>query len=159
MTTTLLTPDAYMDLLLERQAAYESEHPPVGWVRPLIEWFIQPGDEDLIDMAAIDAENARTSEQPKRVAKPRTYRSAASLIEERDRLAAKRDALSDMRRHGTDDLAAYGGVGVRQTSRQRAKYGARMERALSEYVRIDGKVKALDSRIVRAQAREAGRYA
>lgn len=36
----LLTPDQYMDLLLERQREHEAEHPPVGWVRTLPTWFI-----------------------------------------------------------------------------------------------------------------------
>ena len=53
----LLSPNAYMDLLLERQREYEQEHPPVGWVRTLPTWFIRDGDEHLVDMDAIEAAN------------------------------------------------------------------------------------------------------
>lgn len=43
-----MTGDEYIALLLERQAAYEREHPPSPpWLRPLLEWFVRPGDELL----------------------------------------------------------------------------------------------------------------
>jgi hypothetical protein len=42
----------YMKVLLKRQAAWADEHPPRAGALPhlptLLEWFIQPGDEDWV---------------------------------------------------------------------------------------------------------------
>lgn len=47
-----MTGDEYMALLLERQAAHMAEHPPnPSWLRPLLEWFIEDGDEKLVDLS------------------------------------------------------------------------------------------------------------
>lgn len=65
----LLTPDEYMDLLVQRgeqaHADNREEHqrrglPPVReWVRPLAQQMIRPGDELLVDMVALTAQTAR----------------------------------------------------------------------------------------------------
>lgn len=145
-----------MSLLVERARQNDivtglDVHP---WLRTLPEQMIRAGDELIVDMAAIDAENARLGEQPKREKTPRSYRSSASLVEQRDRLVAKRDAVAGVKRHATDDLAAYAGIGVRQSSRQRRRYAASVDLALAGFVALDRRVRDLDARILRAKARE-----
>ena len=151
----LLSPDQYMDLLLARQAAYVTEHPPARpWILPPLEWFVREGDEALIDMAAIDASNkapARSiAAKPDRDPRPRVYRSAASLRGERAELVARRDACAQV---GLPDRAAAGGEGI--GVRRGRRYLKRMDNALRRYAVLDQRVKTLDSRIARAEAREA----
>lgn len=69
------------------------------------------------------------------------------LRAEHARLIERRDRAAGLRRHDTDDLAAYCGIGVRQTARQRRRYAAATDRALEEYTRLDAKAKALEGRI------------
>jgi len=51
-----LTGEQYIQLLLRRQNAWLTAHPPAPgtktWVRPLLSWFIRKGDEDLVDLPA-----------------------------------------------------------------------------------------------------------
>ena len=155
MSEMKLTPNEYMDLLVQRRDEHEREHPPVAsWIRALPEWFIRDDDEDIVDMEAIERAN-RAIDAAERPKKPRRYRTAAELRERRERLQAQLDRLAGVRRHDTDDRAAYGGVGVRQTARQRAKYSARLDRSITEAVRLQEQIKGLDARIIRAEAREA----
>lgn len=63
MTTTtdpthrVYTQDEYIPELLRRQAAHEAEHPGhpdvADWVRPLLEWFVQPGD-DVVGVSTVE---------------------------------------------------------------------------------------------------------
>ena len=83
--TTLLTPGAYMALLVKRARAADVEMhsdraaaglPPVpSWLRHLPEQMILDGDEDLVDMTAILTETARIegASEPK-PREPRNYR-------------------------------------------------------------------------------------
>ena len=130
--TDLLSPNAYMDLLLERQREYEQEHPPVGWVRTLPTWFIRDGDEHLVDMAAIEAANAAVERVEKRM-----------------------DAINGYQRHDTTDPAAYGGVGVRQTARQRRQHWQRIDSVAAEYVRLEKRLAHATSMLRKAERREA----
>ena len=51
--------EAYMALLVERQSVYVAEHlSGAPWIKPLIEWFIWPGDDDLVILPD------RTTEEP-----------------------------------------------------------------------------------------------
>jgi hypothetical protein len=150
-----LTPNEYMDLLVRRRDEHERQHPPVSsWIRALPDWFIRDGDEDIVDMEAIERAN-RAVDAVERPKKPRRYKTAAELRERRERLQGQLDRLSGVRRHDTDDPAAYGGIGIRQTVRQRAKYAARLDRSITEAVRLQEQIKGLDARIIRADAREA----
>lgn len=153
MTKQLLTPDQYMDLLLERQAAHEADHPPVGWVRTLPTWFIQDGDEHLVDMGAV--ERSTPSPRPARAKRPRKYRPASYWQAELDRIETRLAAIDGIQRHDTDDPAAYGGIGIRQTARQARRYGARIDKAAAEHVRLEGRKSHAVRMLRAAQKREA----
>lgn len=138
-----MTGDEYMTLLAQRRDAYEAEHPHTGpaWLRPLLEWFIQPGDEDLVTLP----------ERPeKRPARPRTYRSADSLRAERDDLAIRAERIYESA--GVPDRAASHGVALGQ--RRTARVQAANDRALARYTRLHERIAALDGRIARAERRE-----
>lgn len=79
--------DDYMELLLERREQYYAQHgQPTPGFPALPEWFIRPGDENLVELPAPPA-------PPKPQRRPRTYRTAQSLTEQRDRLIAARDHI------------------------------------------------------------------
>ena len=137
-----MTGEEYMNVLLERQAAYETEHSRRPGFPPLLEWFIRPGDEELFTPPP-------ETRQPKKITKPRTYRSAASLVEERDRLAAKAAPL--VAPLLPDRAASHGkAIGVKGTARIQAREDSRLRR----YVELNKRIRALESRIARATARE-----
>lgn len=167
-----LTGAEYMDLLEQRRAAWEAAHPvrveaaierikrdfpganpqiKPNWTGPvaLLEWFVEPGDEDLVDLPECKA-------TPKRQPKPRVYRSAASLREERDRLVSRRDAIV-----GVDDDGDMAIVNLSPSSRSKAartagrRRFAKLDRDLERYASLNRRIQALHSRIVNAEAREA----
>lgn len=153
--TTLLTPDQYMDLLLERQAEYVAQNgPAILGFPPLLDWFIRDGDEALVDMDAIEAADAVVMERP--APKPRRYRPASYWRDELDRVTARMNAISGVQRHATDDPAAYGGVGISQTARQRRKYGESLDRTAAEWVRLEARRSHAVSMLRKAEARERG---
>lgn len=145
----LLTPDQYMDLLLERQAA--DTGPRVLGFPPLLDWFIRDGDEDLVDMTAVDSYGT----PEKRPTKPRTYKPASHWREVIERAQKRMDAINGVQRHDTTDPAAYGGVGVRQTARQKRKHWARIDNVAAEYVRLDARLRHAKSMLRKAEARES----
>ncbi len=151
-----LTPEQYMDLLKQRREAYYAEYGQPHPGRPaLIEWFIEDGDEQLVDRAAIDADLAAADRASRRTAPtPRAHRTAASIRAELDRVEARLAAIEGTRRHDTDDLAAYGGIGIRQTGRQRRKHGERLDRLAQEHTRLTRKRDVLRGRLAVAAARE-----
>ena len=150
-----MTPDEYMDVLLARQAAHIADHPPrrPGFP-PLLEWFIRPGDEDLVNMNAIKAATTR-EDGPPSVKKPRTYRTAAHWRDQLARIDARLEAINGITRHGTTDPAAYGGIGVRQTARQQQRYWARIDRAAGEHTRLTARRVQVAAKLRRAEQREA----
>lgn len=152
----LLTPDQYMDLLVRRREAYEAAHPPRAEVKlrfpALLDWFIEPGDEDLVDMTAIEAANRPAERRPKR---SRRYRPASYWRAELERIASRMDEINGLQRHATSDPAAYGGIGIRQTARQARRYGERIDRAAAEYVRLEKKRTHATRMLRAARAREA----
>lgn len=171
---TLLTGDEFMELLEARRAEWEAAHPtrseavverikrdfpdanpvirPRFEVRPLLEWFIKDGDDDIVDPVVF----APAPPQPKREHRPRTYRSAASLREERDRVQARRDAIT-----ADDDGYDPAIVNLSPRSRNRAaaragrRRFAKLDRDLARYTQLTRRLASLDSRIIRAEAREA----
>ncbi len=144
-----MTGDEYMDLLVERREEYYAKH---GQPRPgfpaMLDWFVQPGDEDLVDLPP-------QAPQPKREAKPRTYRPASHWREQLARIEARMDALDPGPRHGTTDPAAHGGIGIRQTARQNRQWGQRIDRTAAEWVRLDTRRREVTAKLARAEAREA----
>ena len=150
--TALLSPDEYADLLVARRDAYYAEHPPRPGFPAMLDWFVEDGDEDLVDVAACDA--ATRPLEDDRPRRARTYRPASYW---RDRLAkvdARLDAINGIRRHDTSDLAAYGGIGIRQTPRQTRRHGSRIDAAAAEYVRLTTQRSNLVAKLARAETRE-----
>ncbi|WP_441964843.1 hypothetical protein [Mycolicibacterium houstonense] len=82
--------DDYMTLLQQRSDEFTSRLPAPAEPRlkrlpPLLTWFILPTDEKFVQLPEPPA--------PKPAPTPRRYRSSEDLHTERDRLAAKRDAI------------------------------------------------------------------
>lgn len=139
-----MTGDEYIALLTERQQAHLVVHPPAKpWLKPLLEWFIQPGDEDLFTPPT-------NAPEPKRPTTPRVYRTAASLRAEREDLISRRDATVP---ESLPDRAAVTGQGI--GIKRGLRYAARMDRALQKYTALDRRIRELDGRIARAESREA----
>lgn len=170
--TPKLTGEEYMALLEQRRAEWEAAHPareaaeaeverikrafpganPVlkpGWSPPtaLLEWFVRPGDEDLVDLP-------KEQPAPKRERRPRVYQSAASLIAERDGLVARRDAIV------ADDGGDLAETNLSPSSRSRAARSAgrrrfaKLDRDLERVAKLSRRIEALNFRITTAQARE-----
>lgn len=139
----------YMDLILERQRVYEAVKPPVKWARTLPEWFVWPGDDDHV----ILPERVTAEPKPKR-----TPPTREALIAKRDALQSQLGRLIDKRdravlgpRHGTDDMAAYGGIGIRTTARQNAKRAAAMDRSITETARLMKRISQVTGSLARVE--------
>lgn len=154
---TRLSPDEYADLLVARRDAYYVDHPPRPGFPAMLDWFIEDGDEDLVDVAAVEAATRPLEDDRPRRARtyrPASYRPASYW---RDRLAkvdARLDAINGIRRHDTSDLAAYGGIGIRQTARQTRRHGSRIDAVAAEYVRLTTQRSNLVAKLARAETRE-----
>jgi len=135
-----VTGDEYMTLLLERQAEAATGNPLAP--APLLETLIRPGDEDLFMPPA-------EQPQPKRATKPRQYRTAAELRQQRDALIARRDAVAEP---VMPEVAAAHGValGARRTARAQVT----QDRRLAQWADLNRQVEALDHRIAAATRRE-----
>lgn len=176
---TLLDGEEYMELLEYRRAEWEAAHPAreaaeaqiaqikaefpdanpqikpkLPPLRPLLEWFILPGDEDLVDMAALERAVA-PEPAPKRTPRPRVYRSAASLREERDRVQARMDAVA-----GRGDCGDVAAINISPSSSKpriaaagRRRF-AQMDRDLEQYGQLAKRLASLNSRIASAEYRE-----
>lgn len=132
--TDLLTPNQYMDLLLARRAAHEARHGRRPGFPALLDWFIEPGDEDLVDMATlVPAQRVET----KRPTRPRRYRPASYWRDRLERITARMERINGTTRHETTDRAAHTGIGIRQTGRQARRYGETIDRVSGEYVRLE----------------------
>lgn len=161
----LLTPEQYMDLLVRRakdeharaSAARAAAGLPqlADWLRPLPDMMIRDGDERLVNMAAINAENKRTAEPRRPAPKPRNYRPASHWRAKLEQIDQRLDAINGIARHDTDDPAAYGGVGIRQNGRQRAQYWTRVDKAAAEYVQLSREREQVRAKLRRAELREA----
>jgi hypothetical protein len=154
--------DEYMELLEQRRAAWEAasqggnpQITPKSWVRPLLEQFVEAGDENLVDLP----ERQPAEPKPVQAKRPRVYRSAASLREERDRLQARRAAYIEPD-NGSAEHDARAIVNVSTQSKNRAarasgrRRHARNDRQLREYAALTRRIQSLDSRIAKAAARE-----
>lgn len=149
--TTKLTGDEYMALLVRRKDEWLEKHPlhpgAKVWAEPLLTWFIEPGDENLVDLPEIKP-------APERAPKPRVYRSAASLREERDGLVEQRDAIT------ADEGGDLAETNLSPHSRSRAARNAgrrrfaKLDRDLERVAKLTRRIDSLNSRIARAEARE-----
>lgn len=137
----------YMQLLLDRQAAWEAAHPHHR-LRPLLEWFIAPGDEQWVCLPA-------PAPAPKREPTPRVYRSAASI---RTELAAVEATMARIASAGPDDPAA---VNLSPHARSRAartagrRRFAQLDRDLERYANLERRRTRLAGQQVAAEARES----
>lgn len=150
--TTSMTGDQYMSVLAERQRIYEQAHAKPGprmRFPALLEWFIQPGEEHLVLLP-----EPAPAERPAR--EPRTYRSAESLRQERERVAAEMTRVA-----GIGDLPDRAAANLSPHSRSRAARNAGrrrfavMDRALETYARLNRRLAVLNGQIARAEARES----
>ncbi|MEV0646062.1 hypothetical protein AB0I28_12430 [Phytomonospora sp. NPDC050363] len=170
---TRLTRDEYMDLLLARQAEWVAANPleeaaaaTIARIKaeypdanpqinlrhrpPLLEWFICEGDENLVDIAFLEPEP-----QPKRDRKPRVYRSAVSLRDERNRVQAQMDAITG------DDCGDMAVVNLSPNARSRAarragvRRFAKLDRDLQRFTELKRRLDRLNGRIAAAEARES----
>ncbi|WP_133116296.1 hypothetical protein [Amycolatopsis antarctica] len=142
--------DDYMQVLVARQQAWHARNPHVK-LPALYEWFIEDGDELYVIVP-------KQAPAPKKTVTPRVYRSAESLRAERDKLDA------DMARvAGAGDPGDRAATNLSPYSRSRAAASAgrrrfaQMDRALERYTAMSRRRDALDSRIAKAEAREARR--
>lgn len=157
--TAQLTGDEYIALLQRRQdewVAAQAQRPFRVRFTPLLEDFVEPGDEDLVDPTVYAPAPPQPKQTPtKRTPKPRKYRSAESLRAERDRVQARRDAIAarDCR-----DVAIVN-LGPSSRNSRFARAGRRrfeqMDRDLQRYTQLTAKLADLGGRIARAEAREA----
>ncbi|MBF6358124.1 hypothetical protein IU449_26875 [Nocardia higoensis] len=149
MTTPAhLSGDEYMELLQRRADEWLASCSTIKpKFPPLLEWFIQDGDEDLVDPAIL----APPEPQPKPERQPRYYRPASYWRERVTRLEAQRAALTEPL---IPDRAAAGGValGPRRTARVQQREDARLRR----YVELDKKLRHAERMLWKAEARENG---
>lgn len=169
-----MTGAEYIALLEQRRAAWEAAYPArealeasierikrdfpganptikPDWQPPvaLLEWFVEPGDEHLVALPVPES-------KPKRTPRPRVYRSAASLREERDRLIERRDAITSV-----DDDGDMAIVNLSPNSRSKAartagrRRFAKLDSDLEKVASLNRRIGALDFRITTADAREA----
>ena len=149
--TRLLTPSEYADVLAARKAEYDAEHPPTPGRPTMLSWFIRDGDEDMVDMGAVETAN-RAAEDDKPPT-PRTYRPAWQWRSSLNRVEARMAAINGTgRREG--EAASFIGVGRPETARQRARRGAAIDSAAAEYVRLERERRRLHSKWCAALARE-----
>lgn len=140
--------DAYIEILLARQAAYVSRNFPYGThLMPLLESFVRDEDAAFVILP-------EQAPQPKRQPKPRVYRSAASIREELERVTAQRDAI------GADEPAdrAIANISPFARSRAAARAGRRRfernDRDLQRYVALTRRIENLRMSLLMAEARE-----
>ncbi|GAA2678870.1 hypothetical protein LV78_005478 [Actinosynnema pretiosum] len=149
--TMPMTGEQYIEVLVERQRAWEQKHTKPG-MKPgfpaLLEWFILPGEELLVQLP-------EPAPATRPVRRPRRYRSAESLRQERDQLVQRMAAIA-----GTDDTPDRAAANLSPRSSSRAARSAgrrrfdRMDRALETYTRLSQRLTVLNGRIARAEARE-----
>lgn len=160
----LLTGDQYIELLLERQAAWERENPATAnvqpWVRPLLDWFVREGDERLVHPEVL-----KRAPQPKRAPTPIP---AATIRAKRDRVQmrldqahtarARAERLAEAATEARGGLNSFGGSGPQTAARKVRSMQDRAYRAISDAeARIERWTAALaryDARLAKAEARE-----
>jgi hypothetical protein len=139
----------YMQLLLERQAAWEVVHPQHQHrFRPLLEWFIASDDEKWVRLPD-------STPVPKRQPTPRVYQSAESIRVELEAVQAQMARIANA---GSDDPAS---VNISPCARSRAartagrRRFAQLDRDLERYTSLKRRHALLSGRLVSAEARES----
>jgi len=120
---------------------------PKHWATiPLPEWTPEqlPGYTEA--KAAAERGESLTTPQPARIRKPRVLRSLDSLIAERDKCIAKRDALGMTTM--PDDPGALSGI-RRKPAGADHRSAARMDRELGQYITYSQRITYLNGRIAR----------
>lgn len=148
--TEPITGAAYMDMLVARKSVYMANLPSLNaWISPLLEWFCWAEDNDFVILPD------RVTAEPK---PKRTPPTREALIAKRDALQSRLGRLVDKRdsavlgpRHGTTDMAAYGGIGIRTTARQNAKRAEAMDRSIVECARLTNRIGQVTGSLARVE--------
>ncbi len=154
-TAEKLSGDEYMAVLVQRQAEFmqarqrevqartsQNGRPPLPLLSPLLEWFIQPGDEHLVDLP---------QPAPKRKPEPRYYRPSTFWRERITHIEAQMAATAARADLG-DPAAARGcALGPKRT----ARHQKRADAALTRYVALDRKLSHAKGMLCSALARES----
>ncbi|WP_068059245.1 hypothetical protein [Nocardia xishanensis] len=144
--------DEYMELLKQRSDEWMASHSTVRpKFPPLLTWFIQDGDEDLVDPAILAAPEPK----PKPVRRPRYYRPASYW---RDQIAEIEARMAPLTAPLINDRAAAGGVGLgpKRTARIQAREDGRLRRYVALQKQLEHAKHMLRSAEVR-EARAAGK--
>lgn len=141
--------EAYIEVLLARQAAYVSRNFPYGThLAPLLESFVR--DEDVAYVIIPEP-----TVQAKRTPKPRIYRSAESIRAELKQVTAQRDAI------GGNDIPDRAAANLSPFARSQAaaragrRRFAQMDRDLERYVALTKRIETLSMSLLMAEARES----
>ena len=141
--------DNYMQVLVQRQQAWIAANAPTrtpSWASaPLLEWFIEPGDEQFVQLPG-------PVQRP--APQPRTYRSAESLRVERDGVERR---MHEVASAGPTDPAAVNlspFARSRAASRAGRRRFAQLDRSLEQYTQLQQRRDRLNGRIASAEARE-----
>ncbi len=166
---TKLTPDEYIALLVDRAAIAQASidfareqrelKPLPGWLsRHLPEHMIRDSDTGIVDMQAVAAvaESWLPTDQPPRRPTPRTYKPASHWQAALERIDADL-ARTTFTPHATDDPAAHGGIGIRQTPRQTARRHAAIDRSISKTARLMDERSRVAAKLAAATARETSK--
>jgi hypothetical protein len=155
LLTEPITGDDYMDVLVERQKVYQQRRDTaeVRWIAPLLEWFCWAEDNDFVILP--DRVAAEPKAKPPAPTREALTAKRDALQSQLDRLTTKLDAAGPTRRHGTDDMAAYGGIGIRQTARQRARWAVSLDKAIAEHARLSKRVSDVRASLARVEAQIA----
>jgi len=148
--TEPISGEDYILVLLARQAAYVAtleQSGPLLRFPPLLEWFVRDEDEQHVVLP-------ETTPAPKRVPKPRVYRSAESIRAELENVIAQ---LATFDANDVPDRAAAN-LSPHARSRAAARAGRRrferMDRDLQRYTALTQRRDRLAGRLATAQARE-----
>jgi hypothetical protein len=141
-----ITAERYMDLLLERQQVYLDANIGHAWMKPLLEWFIWPGDGDFV----ILPDRTTATPEPTRTNADRLADAEAGVTRWTERLAKAEASLSAAILHAfPDDNRDMAVINIPRTSRMWKRVDSDLDRITqAERVRDNAK-----NKLVMAQAR------
>ncbi len=140
--------EAYIEILLARQAAYVSRNFPYGThVMPLLESFVR--DEDIPFVIVPEPVTP-----PKHTPVPRVYRSVESIRAELAKVTAQRAAIggSDIPDRAAANISPF--AKSKAAARAGRRRFAQMDRDLEKYVALTKRIENLTFILLMAEARE-----
>jgi vancomycin resistance protein YoaR len=149
-----MTEEEYIAVLLERQADWIAEHPEprYPWLRPLLEWFVQDGDETTVTFPTAKPQPRVTTSHPE-PSLAAMQRLLDNAHKQRAQLEAERDQL--LKPVVAD--RAYSGhkpKTVRRNSRRMDRELARHTELTAQMHRVNTHIAALTRRIEQAEANQ-----